>query len=63
MDRQYEKFTGQNPKISPVESISCIDFDYIVIAVEEERVAMEIIDILKGIGISTDKIVWSLSYE
>lgn len=63
VDRQYEKFTGQNPKISPVESISCIDFDYIVIAVEEERVAMEIIDILKGIGISADKIVWSLSYE
>lgn len=61
VDRQYEKFADRLPKISSVESIREMLYDYVVIAIEEEKTAMEIITSLKQLGVSSDKIVWSLS--
>lgn len=63
VDRQYEKYAGHKAGIGPVESIRELDYDYVVIAIEEEKTALEIIDSLKELGVSEDKIVWSLSYE
>lgn len=61
VDRQYEKYADTVPKIRPVESIQELAYDYIVIAIEEEWTAMEIIDSLKELGVPEGKIVWSLS--
>lgn len=61
VDRQYEKYADRLPKISSVESIREMVYDYIVIAIEEEKAALEIIASLKKLGIAGDKIVWSLS--
>lgn len=61
VDRQYEKFMGKQPKISSVESIGRMSFDYIVIAIENRKTAMEIKDSLKKMEIPDEKIVWSLS--
>ncbi|MDE7016884.1 MAG: hypothetical protein K2P65_04810 [Lachnospiraceae bacterium] len=71
VDRQYEKYVGHKPvtcegrelTISSVESIGGMDFDYVVIAIEEERTALEIMASMKALGVPGDKIVWSLSYE
>ncbi len=71
VDRQYEKYAGHKPvtcegrelTISSVESIGGMDFDYVVIAIEEERTALEIMASMKALGVPGDKIVWSLSYE
>jgi len=61
VDRQYEKYADRLPKISSVESIREMVYDYIVIAIEEEKTALEIMASLKKLGIAGDKIVWSLS--
>lgn len=61
VDQQYEKFMGKQPKISPVESIGQMSFDYIVIAIENRKTAMEIMNSLKKMEIPDEKIVWSLS--
>lgn len=61
VDRQYGKYTDAVPKIQPVESIQTLDYDYIVIAIEEEWTALEIISSLKEMGVPEEKIVWSLS--
>jgi hypothetical protein len=41
-----------------IEDIAGFDFDYIVIAVEQEKIAKEIRSDLQKTGISSDKIVW-----
>lgn len=61
VDRQYEKYADRLPKISSVESIREMVYDYIVIAIEEEKTALEIMASLKKLGIAGEKIVWSLS--
>lgn len=61
VDRQYEKFAGKEPVISSVDCICKMDYDYIVIAVEDEKVAMEIRSSLKVMGVPGSRIVWSLS--
>ncbi len=61
VDRQYEKYAGVSPRIWPVESIQELVYDYIVIAIEEEWTALEIIASLKESGVPEEKIIWSLS--
>ncbi len=50
-------------KISAVEEIRTADYDYIVIAVEDESVAAKIRSTLHGMGVADEKIVWDLSIE
>ena len=61
VDRQYQKYADVSPVIQSVESIHALDYDYIVIAIEEERTALEIISSLKKAGVPEEKIIWSLS--
>lgn len=61
VDRQYGKYADSDPKIRSVESIWKMDYDYIVIAIEEEWTAMEIISSLREMGVPEEKIVWGLS--
>lgn len=61
VDKNYEKFIGHQPLISSVDTIPQMDYDYIVIAIEDEKTAMEIKDSLREMGIPVTKIVWSLS--
>ncbi len=53
----------QDMKISAVEEIRTADYDYIVIAVEDESVAAKIRSTLRGMGVADEKIVWDLSIE
>lgn len=50
-------------KINAVEEIRTADYDYIVIAVEDESVAAKIRSTLRGMGVADEKIVWDLSIE
>lgn len=61
VDRQYGKYADTDPEIRSVESIWKLDYDYIVIAIEEEWTAMEIISSLREMGVPEEKIVWGLS--
>lgn len=61
VDRQYEKYADAAPKIQSVECIHTLEYDYIVIAIEEEWTALEIISSLQEAGVPEEKIVWSLS--
>ncbi len=61
VDRQYGKYADSDPKIRSVESIWKMNYDYIVIAIEEEWTAMEIISSLREMGVPEEKIVWGLS--
>lgn len=61
VDKQYKQFEGKLPVISPVESIHQMNYDYIVIAVEDESTADSIKAVLRAMGIAESRIIWSLS--
>lgn len=61
VDRQYDRYMNNTPRITSVESICDMEYDYVVIAIEDEKIALEIITTLKDMGIPAEKIVWSLS--
>ncbi|MCM1231292.1 MAG: glycosyltransferase family 2 protein [Ruminococcus flavefaciens] len=61
VDQQYKKFKGKLPRITSLESVHQMTFDYLVIAIEDERTALEIKDFWKEAGIPEEKIIWSLS--
>lgn len=61
VDRQYQKYADVSPKIQSVETIHTLDYDYIVIAIEEEWTALQIISSLKEAGVPEEKIIWCLS--
>ena len=61
VDSQFGMYADSDPKIRSVEIICKMDYDYIVIAIEEEWTAMEIISSLREMGVPEEKIVWGLS--
>ena len=58
-DANYEKITDLNIPVISVEDISDYKYDKIIIAIEKESVANEIMEILDMEGISKDKVFWS----
>ena len=57
VDRAYEKIN--NPKIKSVETIFEIEFDYIIVAIQLETVAKNIIDYLMSRNIPKEKIIYN----
>lgn len=57
---QLVKWVDKNANIGvdAVESLKKTEFDYVLIAVKQEKIAEEIIMQLLGIGIHSEKIVW-----
>lgn len=58
VDKNYEKLQDGNDRIQKPEMIKNIEFDYILIAVDDYYTAKEIVIYLKGLGIEKEKIVW-----
>lgn len=57
-DRSKMIFDVLTVPLIHLEDITGFDYDYIVIAVEQERIAKEIREDLQKVGITSDKIVW-----
>lgn len=58
VDKEHENFQNVNMPVEPVASISENPFDYIIIAVKDEKLAVEIKTELINSGIDEDKIWW-----
>lgn len=58
VDKNYEKIQSDNQYIQNPEMIGDIDFDYILIAVDDYYVAKEIAFYLEELGVKKSKIVW-----
>lgn len=58
VDANYEKLRNHNENIQNPQEISNIDFDYVLIAVDDFYTANKIAFYLKGLGIEKEKIVW-----
>ena len=57
VDRNYELYNNDFP-VHPVEELKIADFDHIIIAVEDEKIAESIRQNLIGMGFDDDKILW-----
>lgn len=58
VDREYEKFSLDYRKIEPINTILEIEYDWLIIAVLEERTAERIRIELIDMGVPNEKIVW-----
>lgn len=57
-DKAFDDYKDEN--ISNPQKIKKISFDNIIVAVEKEKAALEIIDNLNKMGISSEKIIWRM---
>lgn len=58
VDKNYEKYRKNGFSVQPVEDIKNSEYDYILVAVNNENVFCQIKEELKEIGVIEDKIVW-----
>ena len=58
VDKNYEKCRENGLDVQPVEYLQNIAYDYILVAVNNEKVFCEIKKELKGFGVVEDKIIW-----
>lgn len=58
---RFKTISENGSSIQQPENLLTIDYDYIVVAVYEEKIANEIIKFLEMMGASRNKIVWSIS--
>lgn len=53
-----EDIVRRNLCLSPVQEIQKTDYDYILIAIKDQKQAFHIIQILENMGIEQTKIIW-----
>ena len=58
VDKNYEKYRQNGLDVQPVEDIKNSEYDYILVAVNNEKTFCEIKNELKGLGVIEDKIIW-----
>lgn len=58
VDSNYNNITNLMRRISDPKSIKTLVYDYVVIAVEREDIARQIINNLIGMGVNREKILW-----
>lgn len=58
VDKNYEKCRQNGLDVQPVEYLQNIAYDYILVAVNNEKVFCEIKEELKGTGVIENKIIW-----
>lgn len=59
-DQNYEKKSDKDHTLISPEQIAAIDFDYVVIAAAEIMMAMDMMDYLVTLKISSEKVVWDI---
>lgn len=62
VDKNYKKYQEEELDVQPLEHIHEIEYDYILVAVRNQKVFQEIKEELVGIGISKDDIIWGRPY-
>ena len=60
VDNDYEAKQEQGYDVYPVEKILKIEYDIVLIATAKENMSKTIIDDLKNMGVSADKIIWEM---
>lgn len=58
VDKAHEKILDLRDLVQSPYVLAKLDFDYLVIAIESEQIAMEIEQDLISIGVSRDKLIW-----
>lgn len=58
VDKNAAEYKSKGLEVENVESLNCVDFDYIVIAILKESIALEIQKALNEMDIPLKKIVW-----
>ena len=58
VDKNFSKYNYKERNVSPVENIKLIDYDLILVAIKDKKVADNIIDDLLSMNIERDKIYW-----
>lgn len=58
VDMKYEKYIKKGYEVEPVDILDTIDFDYILIAIYNDKIAHDIIDELVLNGIPKEKLLW-----
>lgn len=58
VDRDYKKYSDAFVKVGSVEDISEVEYDYILISILKEEIAMSVKDELVNSGIPENKILW-----
>lgn len=62
VDKEYEKYKEIGVPIFPIQAISYLEYDFIIIAVYHENTAKEIMQELKNMGVAGNKLLWSKTY-
>ena len=58
VDKKYEKYKKKGYEVESVDILHTVDFDYILIAIYNDKIAHDIIDELVLNGIPKEKILW-----
>ena len=58
VDKNYKKLQEFSKNVEPINRILDFEFDAIIIAVKKEEMALRIMEELKEIGISVEKMFW-----
>lgn len=58
-DQNYEKLGNDSQQIVPPQRIAVETFDFIIIAVRSAGIMQEIVEMLTGLGIPKEKIIWN----
>lgn len=62
VDKGYEKYQEKELDIHPVEYMKEVEYDYILVAVRQQKIYQEIKKELINMGISEDTIIWGRPY-
>lgn len=58
VDKKYEKYVERGFEVSPIDTIEKKEFDYVLVAVYNDKIAHDIMDELIAKGISKERIIW-----
>lgn len=59
VDRNYKEFEKGIVRIHPIEDIDTVEYDYVLIAINEKDIVDAVRDALLKQGVMTEKILWS----
>ena len=63
IDQKWAQCQGEGLAVQPLETILLIEYDYILVAVKNRTVFMEIKKQLESLDISAEKVIWGKPYE
>lgn len=63
VDRCFETYEKIEEPFGRISDLLSIEYDYLIIAVEQKKIADEIIESIKSLEVETSKIIWSPYYS